>query len=109
MVETKKKHPCSVHEDITTVYCWNNKLSFTAGADYTPLEVDITIPETMSACYNITIIDDDIVEVSESFSVELINVVGIDTLVRDIGITILPNNENIDSKLTNIELVYSQA
>ena len=64
------------------------------------MDVDITFTEGDSAtqiCYPITIIDDDIVEVSESFIVELqgSNVVG----NRALFITINPNLDNIDSKL----------
>ena len=71
-----------------------------AGEDYVPVDVDITFTEADSMtekCYDIAIIDDGIVEVSESFIVELIgsNVFG----NKEAIITINPNLDNIDSKL----------
>lgn len=64
------------------------------------MDVDITFTgddSVTKTCHPIPIIDDDIVEVSESFTVELqgSNVVG----NRALLITINPNLDNIDSKL----------
>lgn len=68
----------------------------TAGADYLPLNIDMTFTETSSdsKCFSLTILDDDIVEVSECFTVELINIVGLPlVLQRRITITIIPDDD----------------
>lgn len=69
------------------------------------MDVNITFTEGDSVtliCHPIPIIDDDTVEVSESFIVELqgSNVVG----NRALLITINPNLDNIDSKLVYLVL-----
>lgn len=66
------------------------------------MEVEITFTEAdvsdsgTTKCHYITIIDDNIVEVSEFFSVELI---GSDVIGNGGIVTIVPNVDNIDSKL----------
>ena len=70
-----------------------------ANQDYIPLEVVVVLTEMGSKCYNVVIVDDDIVETSESFSVELVDIVGsFRVLQSSITITISPNQQNIDSK-----------
>ena len=67
-----------------------------------PLEVNIdftTVSETEPQCYDVAILDDDIVESSEVFRVELTEIVGFVTIIQSIvTITIIPNRERLDSK-----------
>lgn len=67
-----------------------------------PLEVNIdftTVSETEPQCYDVAILDDDIVEMSEVFRVELTEIVGFVTIIQSIvTITIIPNQERLDSK-----------
>ena len=70
-----------------------------ANQDYIPLEVVVVLTGMGSKCYNVVIVDDDIVETSESFSVELVDIVGsFRVLQSSTTITISPNQQNIDSK-----------
>lgn len=64
--------------------------------------MEITLlPGISLKCYNVEILEDDIVEGGETFIVELRNFVG---NIRALGatsitVTIVPDTENIDSKL----------
>ena len=80
-------------------------LSTAANQDYIPLDVVIVLSGMGSKCYNVVIVDnDDIVEASESFSVELVDIVGrFRVLQSSVTITISPNQQNIDSESTTIK------
>ena len=71
----------------------------TADADYLPLEVDVEFTEVDSSCYSVTILDDDVVETPEFFSVELTNVVGFQEVLQgEFTISIIPD---LDSEWHN--------
>ena len=69
---------------------------FIANKDYLPVDLSIALSNTeRTMCYDVVILDDDIVEVSESFSVELVDVIGrFRVLQTTADITIIPNIED---------------
>ena len=83
-----------------TIYLLGNK------SDYIPLQVDVTFTRQDKSgdqeCYDLTILDDDIVEASETLSVELVNPVGVRVISGSITITIQPTPQDPDSKFRYI-------
>ena len=72
--------------------------------DYVPLEVDVDFTQMNPQCYDVAILDDDIVETPESFTVELTNVVGFSLILQSrVTVTIIPNQDNLDSKVTKYD------
>ena len=94
--------------DKTSQYQKGLLLSTAANQDYIPLDVVIVLSGMGSKCYNVVIVDDDIVETSESLSVELVDIVGsFRVLQSSVTITISPNQQNIDSECTTIQVLRS--